>query len=189
MYANPLFHLHFCTSNTLKWRICICDKQSITCCFGYCYQYQHSTTINPRAKALGLIMWSRVDTLGDSQNAVRLSLIIKFYCRKQLSIYLQHCIRGANATKLFVGQNLKLNKKTTFEHNVLSKSFVKRPRSKKSKIGFQDQLSLIAGQKYCRMLKVVHSAILLTFIKLPLILSLRSLFCPCLCGRFTQILL
>ena len=33
-----------------------------------------------------------------------------------------------------------------------------------SKIGFQDLLSLIAGQKYCSML---HSAILLTFIKLP----------------------
>ena len=36
---------------------------------------------------------------------------------------------------------------------------------KKTKIGFQDQLSLNAGQKYCRM---EHSAILSTFIRLPL---------------------
>ena len=35
------------------------------------------------------------------------------------------------------------------------------------KNGFQDLLSLIAGQKYCRMLQGEHSAILKTFIKLP----------------------
>ena len=34
-------------------------------------------------------------------------------------------------------------------------------------MGFQDQLSLTAGQKYCRMLQWEHSAILLTCIKLP----------------------
>ena len=39
--------------------------------------------------------------------------------------------------------------------------------SKKTKIGFQDRLSLHAGQKYCRMLQGEHSAILSTFIKLP----------------------
>ena len=38
---------------------------------------------------------------------------------------------------------------------------------KKTKIGFQDQLSLNAGQKYCRMLQGEHSAILSTIIKLP----------------------
>ena len=31
------------------------------------------------------------------------------------------------------------------------KACVKRPLSKRPKIGFQDQLSLNAGQKYCRM--------------------------------------
>ena len=41
-------------------------------------------------------------------------------------------------------------------------------RSKRRpKFGFQYQISLNAGQKYCRMLKREHSAILLTFIKLP----------------------
>ena len=39
------------------------------------------------------------------------------------------------------------------------------------------------------MLQREHSAILLTFIKLPLILSLRSSFCLFLSGRFTQVLL
>ena len=34
-----------------------------------------------------------------------------------------------------------------------SKTCVKRPLSKRLKIGFQDQLSLNAGQKYCRMLQ------------------------------------
>ena len=33
--------------------------------------------------------------------------------------------------------------------------------------GFQYQLLLYAGQKYCRMLQGEHSAILSTFIKLP----------------------
>ena len=40
------------------------------------------------------------------------------------------------------------------------------------KIGFQDQLSLNAGKKYCRMLLGEHSAILLTFIKLPFVIKI-----------------
>ena len=40
---------------------------------------------------------------------------------------------------------------------------------KKTTKCFQDQLSLNAGQKYVRMLQVEHSAILLTFIKLPFV--------------------
>ena len=53
-----------------------------------------------------------------------------------------------------------------------SKTFVKRPLSKIPQIGFQDQLSLIAGQKYCRMLQSEHSAILSTFIKLPFVIKI-----------------
>ena len=53
-----------------------------------------------------------------------------------------------------------------------SKTCVKRPLSKRQKIGFQDQLSLNAGQKYCKMLQGEHSAILLTFIKLPFVLKI-----------------
>ena len=53
----------------------------------------------------------------------------------------------------------------------LSKTCVKQPFSKRPKIGFQDQLSLNAGQKYCRMLQGEQSAILLTFIKLPFVIK------------------
>ena len=53
-----------------------------------------------------------------------------------------------------------------------SKTCVKRPHTKRPKIGFHDQLSLNAGQKYCRMLQVEHSAILLIFIKLPFVIKI-----------------
>ena len=52
-----------------------------------------------------------------------------------------------------------------------SKTCIKPPLKKKSKICFQDRLSLNAGQKYCRMLQREHSAILLTFIKLPFVIK------------------
>ena len=43
---------------------------------------------------------------------------------------------------------------------------------KTPKIGFQDQLTLNAGQKHCRMLQGEHSATLSTFIKLPFVFVL-----------------
>ena len=53
---------------------------------------------------------------------------------------------------------LSCDKHTQFEDKKLvrsySKTYVKRPLSKRQKIGFQDRLSLNAGQKYCRMLQV-----------------------------------
>ena len=42
---------------------------------------------------------------------------------------------------------------------------------KRQKIVFQEQLSLNAGKKYCRMLQGEHSAILLSFIKLPFVIK------------------
>ena len=51
------------------------------------------------------------------------------------------------------------------------KTFVKRQLSRKQKNGFQDRLLLYAGQKYCKMLQREHSAILLTFIKLPVVIK------------------
>ena len=53
-----------------------------------------------------------------------------------------------------------------------SKTCVKGPLLKSPKIGFQDQLSLNAGQKYCRTLKWEHSAILLTFIELSFVIKI-----------------
>ena len=59
-------------------------------------------------------------------------------------------------------------------HNVwtYSKTCVKQPLSNRQKTVFQDSFSLNAGQKYCRRLKGEHSAILLTFIKLPFIIKI-----------------
>ena len=53
-----------------------------------------------------------------------------------------------------------------------SKTCVKHPLSKRPKIVFQDQSWLNAGQKYCRMLRTEHSAILLTFIKQPFVIKI-----------------
>ena len=53
-----------------------------------------------------------------------------------------------------------------------SKTCVKRPLSKRPKIGFQDQLSVNAGQKFCRMPQGEHSAMLSTFIKLPFVIKI-----------------
>ena len=53
-----------------------------------------------------------------------------------------------------------------------SKTCVKRSLSKRPQIGFPDQLSLNAGQKYCRMLQGEHSAVLSTYIKLPLVIKM-----------------
>ena len=61
-------------------------------------------------------------------------------------------------------------------NQIYSKTCVKQPLSKRPKIGFQDQLSINAGQKYCRMLQGEHSAILFTFITLPFVIKLFVLF-------------
>ena len=59
-----------------------------------------------------------------------------------------------------------MNIKTDTVKPVLSGHSIRR-----SKIGFQDQLSLNEGQKYCRMLQGEHSAILSTFIKLLFVIK------------------
>ena len=43
---------------------------------------------------------------------------------------------------------------------------------KMTKIWFSKQLSINAGQKYCRMLQGEHSAIFSTFIKLPFVIRI-----------------
>ena len=65
------------------------------------------------------------------------------------------------------------------DHNILlpankkySKTCVKQPLSKRPKIGFPDQLPLNVGQKYCRMLQGEHSAIFLTYTKLPFVIKI-----------------
>ena len=73
-----------------------------------------------------------------------------------------------------------------------SKTCVKRPLSKRLKTDFQNQLSLNAGQMYCRMLQGECSkGIILQYGRSSLSyhLSLRSLFSLLLSGRLTQVLL
>ena len=68
--------------------------------------------------------------------------------------------------------SLKDNRRTmTIQY---SKTCVKQPLKRHSpthKIGFQDQLPLNVGQKYCRILQGEHSAILPTFIKLQFVIK------------------
>ena len=52
------------------------------------------------------------------------------------------------------------------------KPCVKQPLSKRPKNCFQYQLKLNAGQKYCRILQLEHSAILSTFIKLRIVMKI-----------------
>ena len=68
-----------------------------------------------------------------------------------------------------------------FYVNTVIPTGVKRPHSKRPKIGFQDQLLRKAGQKYCRMLQGEHSAILSTFIKLLFVIKIfvLSIFSGC----------
>ena len=65
---------------------------------------------------------------------------------------------------------------------IYSKICVKRPLAKRPKIAFQDQFSLNAGQKYCRILQYFWPS-------LSYHLSLRSLFCLFLSDRLRQVLL
>ena len=60
-------------------------------------------------------------------------------------------------------------------YRLYSKTCLKRPILERPKIGFQDKLSLNAGQKYCRMHPLEHSAILTTFIKLPFVFKTFNL--------------
>ena len=69
-------------------------------------------------------------------------------------------------------QTTQITSEITIQMNLeYSKTCLKWPLKKKTKIGFQTQLSLNAGQKYCRMLQGEHSAILSTFIKLPFVIK------------------
>ena len=71
--------------------------------------------------------------------------------------------------------------------NVYSKTCLKRPLKKKTKIGFQDPLSLDTGQKYCRML---HKSILQYFrFSLNFHLTLKPLLCLFFSGSLRQVLL
>ena len=88
---------------------------------------------------------------------------------------------GLTKCRSYFLNKLILIKKKVSRRQQYSKTCLKGPLSKRPKIVFQDQLSLNAGslnagQMYCRMLKEEHSAILLTFIKLPFVIKSFVLF-------------
>ena len=72
-------------------------------------------------------------------------------------------------------------------HKYYSKNFLKRSLKKKTKIGFQDRLSLNAGQNYCRKLQ----GCILQYFRPSLTyhLSLRPLVCLFLSGCLRPVLL
>ena len=85
---------------------------------------------------------------------------------------------------------LEQNPSLSITQRSYSKTCVKRQLSKGPKIGFQDQLSLNAGQKYCRMLQGEGEWSILQYFRHSLsyhLSLLRSLFCL-FSGRFTNIL-
>ena len=59
---------------------------------------------------------------------------------------------------------------------IYSKTCLNNHSKRRLKFSFQDQLLLNAGQKFCRMLPLEHSAILLIFIKLPFVIKI-FVFC------------
>ena len=73
-----------------------------------------------------------------------------------------------------MGLGTKTNCADTFteEEVVILFYTVELATLKKTKNGFQDQLSLNVGQKHCRMLPLEHSEKLLTFIKLPFVIKI-----------------
>ena len=120
-------------------------------------------------------MWNGLRTMGSSST--------------QLNCCKYGWARASSAVSLREGSNtssFSRRSKAETAKAKYSKTCVKRPLSKRPEKGFQDQISLNAGQKYCRMLQGEHSAVLLTFIKLPFVIKIFAL--PILSGRFTQVL-
>ena len=103
--------------------------------------------------------------------------MLEFSCRGSIYTY-QKRLNCACITKIF----LNLCGCFILHYIVIfSKTCVKRPLSIRLKIGFQDHLSLYAGQKYCIML---HSAILLTFIKLPFVIKIFFIYFRHILGSY-----
>ena len=76
----------------------------------------------------------------------------------------KNLINSSSASPYFILVQVWLKYATGPWDIAYSQTCAKQPLSKRHKIGFQDQLSLNACQKYCRMVQREHSAILLTFI-------------------------
>ena len=74
--------------------------------------------------------------------------------------------------KIHVSSGLTRFSQLCNDLKLVQKNLCKSAILKKTKNCFLDQFSLNAGQKYCRMLPLEHSTILLTFIKLPFVIKM-----------------
>ena len=81
-----------------------------------------------------------------------------------------------NKNIIFKIRRSKVTDYAALSQALYSKICLNWPLAKRQKIGFKDQLSLNAGQRYCRMLQWEHSAILSTSIKLPFDIKIFVLF-------------
>ena len=100
-----------------------------------------------------LTFWQKIEILNLGRRCLPLYAAISWAYDKAEEILPNPCLKPP-------WKQLKLDLPQVDNY---SKTCVKRPLSKTLKIGFQDQLSLNAGRKYCRMLQRE----LLTSIKLP----------------------
>ena len=96
-------------------------------------------------------------------------MLVEKYYKLDYELYFLSCL-GACCLVHYIDIHSTLLLKD-IKSFIYSNTCVNWPLSKRPKIGFQDQLSLNAGQKYCRMLQREHSAILSTFIKLPIVIK------------------
>ena len=105
-------------------------------------------------------------------SAVRNIFIVK---TKHNSIFTNDFKRFFFFRKMFIVTDLVSLRKIedfTCESMYTVKPVLSSHSKRRQKIGFQDRLSLNAGQKYCRMLQGEHSAILSTFIRLPFVIKI-----------------
>ena len=93
----------------------------------------------------------------------------------QLASYLEgaHWCGWCPCTYIFIKNRIMIwyIEMQTMRVNKDNKPVLSGHSKRRPKIGFQDRLSLNAGQKHCRMLQWEHSAILSTFIKLPFVIK------------------
>ena len=90
--------------------------------------------------------------------------VLQNYCYQLLEI-------DDNVVCFLISHKFQLIDKKIITNLQYSKTYLKWPLKKKTKISFQDRLSLNTGQKYCRMPQGEHSAILSTFIQLPFVIK------------------
>ena len=106
---------------------------------------------------------------GSSESTlVKMSHCWKSHVAAHLIFHVKHMLVHIKYQATVVSKNMKKGVTNTSHICCTVKPVLSRHSKRTQKIVFQYRLLLNAGQKYCRMLQGEHSAILVTFIKLPL---------------------